>query len=203
MSSGYRPGLLPSWTGITLAIFAAVVFFVILGSIEAGSTLKYTCVLCRLDRVDTTLFGLNRSAYRPNKCSRWYWKHVEPSHVHVWERGTCRTLLNALALPMGVGCRPECCAIWQVPPSTQMEVYRHFSDRQRAKELFLSLTAARSGNDRLASDSQSKGTLIARSIIEWEMAGFAGTWDEWWKRWWENYIVELRDGDDEHQKAKS
>ena len=42
---------------IILALIASGLLFLALGSIEAGSSLSYTCVLCRLGRVDTTLFG--------------------------------------------------------------------------------------------------------------------------------------------------
>jgi hypothetical protein len=89
-----------------------------LGSYEAGSSLSYTCVLCRLGRVETTLFGFTRSTYHENECSRWYQKNVEPNHAHIWERGTCQTLLNAFAQPMGVGCNPGHYPIWLLSPST-------------------------------------------------------------------------------------
>ena len=46
---------------IILALVASGLLFLALGSIEAGSSLSYTCVLCRLGRVDTTLFGFTRS----------------------------------------------------------------------------------------------------------------------------------------------
>ena len=81
---------------IILALIASGLLFLALGSIEAGSSLSYTCVLCRLGRVDTTLFGFTRSTYHETDCSRWYPENVEPSHTHIWERGTCMTLLNAL-----------------------------------------------------------------------------------------------------------
>jgi len=154
-----------------------------LGSIEAGSSLSYTCVLCRLGRVDTTLFGFKRSTYHENECSRWYPQNVEPSHTHIWERGTCRTLLNALAQPMGVGCQPGRYPILLLSPSTQMNVYQHIKDRQKAKELFGNLTDAKTHDDRLDEHDESKGHLIVRSIKEWEAAGFPGTWDDWWDRW--------------------
>ena len=81
-------------SNIIMALIVGGFLFLALGSIEAGSSLSYTCVLCRLGRVDTTLFGFKRSTYHENECSRWYPQNVEPSHTHIWERGTCMTLLN-------------------------------------------------------------------------------------------------------------
>jgi hypothetical protein len=28
---------------------------------------------------------------------------------------------------------------------------------------------------------------------EWQVAGFPGTWDEWWKRWWDNHLAEHKE----------
>ena len=175
---------------IILALIASGLLFLALGSIEAGSSLSYTCVLCRLGRVDTTLFGFTRSTYHETDCSRWYPENVEPSHTHIWERGTCMTLLNALAQPMGVGCRPGHYPIRLLSPSTQMHVYQHFKDRQKAKELFRNLTDEKTYNDRLEEDFRSKGHLIVTSIEEWEVAGFPGTWDDWWSQWWDKHVAE-------------
>ena len=97
--------MLRPWSMISTLVFGGLLVLT-LGSIEAGSSLSYTCVLCRLGRVDTTLFGFTRSTYHETDCSRWYSENIEPSHTHIWERGTCMTLLNAFAQPMGVGCRP-------------------------------------------------------------------------------------------------
>ena len=93
-------------SNIIMALVVGGFLVLALGSIEAGSSLSYTCVLCRLGRVDTTLFGLKRSTYHENECSRWYPQNVEPSHTHIWERGTCMTLLNALGQPMGLDANP-------------------------------------------------------------------------------------------------
>ncbi len=106
----------------------------------------------------------------------------KPSHTHIWERGTCRTLLNALAQPMGVGCQPGCYPILLLSSSTQMNVYQHTKDRRKAKELFGNLTDAKTHDDRLDEHDESKGHLIVRSIKEWNAAGFPGTWDDWWDR---------------------
>src|SRR5262249_42856571 len=161
-----------------------------LGSSEPGASLSYTCMLCRLGRVDTTWFGLSRSSLFEIGCSRWYPANVEPGHTHIWERGTCETLLNWLAQPVGGACRRGHYPIHRLDPSTQKRVYEHFQDRQKAKELFGGLTDEKTHNDRLDEDDESKGHLIVRSISEWEIAGFPGTWDDWWKRSRENHVAE-------------
>ncbi len=72
------------WTMIVAAVLG-VILVLALGSYEAGTSLSHTCVLCRLGRVDTTLFGLTHSTFYENECSRWYPANVELSHAHIWE----------------------------------------------------------------------------------------------------------------------
>ena len=178
---------------IILAIVVGGFLVMALGSFEAGSSVSYTCVLCRLGRVDKTMFGLKSTSFYENECSRWYPKNVEPSHTHIWERGTCARMLNGFGQSMGFGCSPGRFPIWLLPPSTQMNVYQHFKDRQKAKELFSNLTDAKTHDDRLDEDDDSKGHLIVRSIGEWEVAGFPGTWDDWWNRWWDKHVAEQKE----------
>jgi hypothetical protein len=70
-----------------------------------------------------------------------------------------------------------------------LQVYQHFKDRQQAKELFTSLTDEKTRGDRLDED-EPEGHLIVRSMVDWESAGFPGTWDDWWNRWWNNHVAE-------------
>lgn len=178
---------------IAVALFISGFLVLVLGSLQAGTSRSFTCVLCRLGRSDTAMFGWKRSAYQENECSRWYPKNVEPSHTHFWEEGTCTTLLNALGQPMGVGCRPGHYPIRGLSPSAQVSVYKHFEDRQKAKELFSNLTDAKTYDDRFDEHDESKGHLIVSSIEEWEVAGFPGTWDEWWNRWWTKHLAEHKE----------
>jgi hypothetical protein len=176
---------------IAVALILGGFLVVALGSREAGSSMSYTCVVCRLGRVEKTVFGSKSSSL--NECSRWYPKNVEPSHTHIWERGTCARILNGFGQSMGFGCSPGRFPIWMLSPSIQMKVYQHFKDRQKAKELFSNLTDAKTHDDRLDEDDDSKGHLIVRSIEEWEVAGFPGTWDEWWNRWWDKHVADQRE----------
>jgi hypothetical protein len=155
--------------------------------------MSHTCVICRLVRVETTRSGLKRLTFDENECSRWYPKNVEPNHTHIWERGTCTTILDDSGRAIGHGCRPGHYPIWLLPPSTQMNVYEHFKDRQKAKELFSNLTDAKTYSDRLDEHDESRGHLIVKSITEWEAAGFPGIWDDWWNQWWEKHVAEHKE----------
>jgi hypothetical protein len=182
------------WYIIAALILGGAGFLVVaLRSREAGSSMSYTCVLCRIGRVEKTWFGLKSTSSYDNECSRWYPNNVEPSHTHVWERGTCMRLLNGLGRPKGFACSPGRFPIWLLSPSTQMNVYEHFEDRQKAKELFSNLTDAKINDDRLNEHDDYKGHLIVRSIEEWEVAGFPGTWDDWWNRWWDKHVAEQKE----------
>ncbi|MGC8639888.1 MAG: hypothetical protein ACP5XB_08450 [Isosphaeraceae bacterium] len=180
-------------SSVILTLLFSAFLVMALGSVEAGSSLRYTCMLCRLGRVDRTMFGFTRSTYHDNECSRWYAANVEPSHVHLWERGTCRRLLNAFGRGVGFACRSGSYPIWLLPPSTQMEVYQHFPDRQKAKELLANLMEARSGEDRLDETDERRGDLIVQSLSDWVIAGFPGTWENWWARWRERHVAERKE----------
>jgi hypothetical protein len=173
-----------------LALVFGSLLVMALGFLEAGTSTNYTCLLCRLGRVDTTWFGLTHSTFHENECSHWYPENVEPSHVHLWEPGTCVTLLNGFAQPIGVGCRPGQYPIRLLYPSTQLHVYQHFQDLGKAKGLFSGLADERSHDDRLDEHDQSRGHLIVESNRECEAAGFPDTWDDWWGRWWDKHVAE-------------
>lgn len=146
------------------------------------SRLRHTCVVCRLSRLDTTAFGLTRSAYAETDCSRWYAAHVEPRHDHLWERGTCRSTGNLIGMPMSVGGSPGRFPIHGLPTSVQKEVYRHFADPREAKRLFAGLTDARTRDDRLDEGDFDRGRLTVDALEAWASAGFPGTWDAWWDK---------------------
>ena len=74
-----------------------------------------------------------------------------------------------------------------------MSVFKHFEDRQKAKELFSNLTDVKTYDDRLDEHDQSKGHPIVSSMEEWQAAGFPSTWDEWWNRWWNKHVAEHKE----------
>src|SRR4051794_12609239 len=156
--------------------------------------LGHTCVICRLDRVDATCLGVTLPSYDENECSRWYATHVERSHRHVWERGTCCYESNLLGMPRGVGCRPGHYPIKLLDPATQMRAYQHFKDPLGAKKLFENLTDEKTHGDQIDEcDYPDRGYLIVGALEGWESAGFPGTWDEWWTRSYADHVAEHKE----------
>jgi hypothetical protein len=160
--------------------FIGSVVLLLLATADAGSRSDSTCVLCRLNRIDTRFFGVTRSSYEENDCTRWYHAHVDPAHAHIWERGSCTTLLNGIGIPIGVRCAAGYFPILSLDPSTQLRVYQHFPDPKRAKALFASLTHERADRERRERGVESTGELIVRALNDWDASGFPGSWDDWW-----------------------
>lgn len=161
-----------------------------IGSCIQVSRLRHTCVICRLYRVDTMCLGLTHSAYSETDCSLWYSAHVEPMHAHVWERGTCSYMSNLLGYSFGVGCSPGRFPIVLLSPTTQLKVYQCFRDPLEAKALFADLTDSKTHDDRLDEDDVDRGHLTVEAIKAWEVAGFPGTWNEWWSRFYAKHVEE-------------
>ena len=168
-------------------------FILTVASFVQVSRLSQTCVACRLTRVDATCFGLTRTTYEENECSRWFSGHVEPMHDHLWERGTCQYTSNLLGMPVSVGCRPGHYPIRLLDPSTQMLVYQHFKDPLEAKKLFESLTDEKTHDDRLDEDDEDRGHLTVSALQAWEAEGFPGTWEERWSRFYAKHVEEHKE----------
>ena len=84
--------------------FIGSVVLLLLFAADAGSHSYSTCVLCRLNRNDRRFFGVTRSSYEENDCTRWYHAHVDTAHAHIRDPGSCTTLLNGIGIPIGVRC---------------------------------------------------------------------------------------------------
>lgn len=169
---------MPAWLKIGGWSVAGFLALLAASNLPVRSELGHSCVICRLNRVDSTLFHFTRSAYQPTECSRWYAEHVEPSHAHAWGRWPCGRVENLLGGRMGFRCgfgHP----IHTLPSHSQMRVYQHFEDPLEAKRLFEGL-AARPRDGR----ADERGVGHARNVVEalmvWETRGFPGNWDEWW-----------------------
>lgn len=171
-------------------IIALGVLALMIASSIRISRLSYTCVVCRLTRVDLSCLGLTHSGYYPNECSQWYSNHVESLHAHVWERGTCQYSSNLIGMSASVGCHSGHYPIWLLDPSTQMRAYQHFKDPLRARALFESLTDEKTHDDRLDEYDENRGHLMVSAIDEWQALGFPGTWDEWWAGFHARHVEE-------------
>jgi hypothetical protein len=156
------------------------------------SRLSHTCIACRLTRVDATCFGLTRSTYYENDCSRWYPTHVEPVHAHIWERGTCERITNGLGMPVGFACSPGHYPIRLLDPTTQLRVYQHFRNPLEAKRLFESLADEKSHDDRLDELDDDRGHFTVDAIQNWEAEGFPDTWVESCSRYYAKLVEERK-----------
>ena len=99
--------------------------------------------------------------------------------------GSCQIMLNGLGQEFGFACSFRGYFSYQIPSSIQMQVYQHFKDPKKAKQLFL--TSRRREDCERATRSELeelKVKLTFESLWEWAIAGYPGTWEAWWDRWW-------------------
>lgn len=155
-----------------LTFLPLVAYFVWLTPI--GSSLGYTCVVCRMLRTDYNyLLGyLKTSDYRPTDCSEWYTQNVDAQHEHIWVVSTCSYKFNVFGSGLSVACRAYVSAIWGLPPEEQLKIYKQFANPADAQELFESL-----GNE-----EQTKlhnNDEIVQKLEQWLEAGFPGSWEVW------------------------
>jgi hypothetical protein len=143
--------------------------------------------------MDTASAQQTTTEYNENECSRWYTANVEPDHKHIWGNSTCTYSSNADGTRTGVGCNPGHFAIWLLDPETQLAVYQYFKNPIDARDLFLNLADAKTGDNRLDGHDKNKGELIVDALEEWEAAGFRGTWNEWWEPWYAKHVEEHKE----------
>jgi hypothetical protein len=149
-----------------------------LGSVVPVSwTHPFTCVVCRLGRVDLTYFGAADSTFGENECSRWYREHVDPKHAHVWEEVASFNGYNLFGGPVYrvSNCRRSV-SIRSISSSTQLAFYQHVEDPKKAAQFFKSLTDGTTIDDHAVHDRK---WLTMKAIEAWEAEGFPGAWEEW------------------------
>ncbi|WP_406694611.1 hypothetical protein V5E97_26435 [Singulisphaera sp. Ch08] len=178
-------------TAVVVAV--VVIVLLVLGGFLPFTRRAKTCVICRLNRVDSTYGPLPISRLHETNCSRWYAAHVEPEHSHIWEHGTCLYESDLYGTWRAFSCRPGHYPIFMLPTETQMRVYQHFKNPLDAKTLFANLTDAKTYNNRLDQDDEDRGHLTVRAMSEWESAGFPGTWDDWWSRFYARHVSERKE----------
>jgi hypothetical protein len=162
----------PLWQRVLTWFALAVLVLLMVNAVvtvPVGGRLRYTCVLCRLERVDTWRFGREASRIEETVCSKWYREHVEAEHEHVWDRHTCSPHLNVLGRPVGVSCHLRGHRIWLLRPEEQIGVYENLGDAEEAKALFLSLV----DEEAIATHRDRE---IAWVLKEWVESGFDGLW---------------------------
>ncbi len=174
---------------LVLVIVGGLAALLCLASTQAGSRTTSTCVVCRLFRTETVFLGVRRQTDTASECSTWYREHVEPDHIHIWQRSSCTALLNGFGQRRGFACGRSG-SIFQLPPVVQVEIYQHFKDPMMAKEIFANLADEKTSRERLDEDDAPRGDLIVSSLFEWANAGFPVTWEDWWDRWWKLHVAE-------------
>ncbi len=166
------------WYELTATEWAVVaitflILMVLLHDIPAWYRHRHTCVVCRLERTDVTSpFGGKSSVFRETACSDWYAANVEPNHEHVWSGHSAMVILNAYDQAVGAADNVERPgrAVWRLTPEEQVEIYRHFPDPLKAKDVFVSLTSPQVMQDR-------RDLSIADSLGEWIDSDFPGEWE--------------------------
>lgn len=137
----------PSHSVIVRFVVTAFLLLIIahlLLSSEAGHRRRFTCAVCRLNRVDdSSKFTGTATRFQESTCSKWYPANIESSHDHVWVRSSTIAILNYYGQTIGIGDNDEVPGrvIWRLTPEQQVSVYKRFSDPMEAKALFTSLTA--------------------------------------------------------------
>ncbi|WP_339908067.1 hypothetical protein [Symmachiella dynata] len=167
------------WCFLTInewAVVAMVLVFLtaMLLSTPAWQRHRHTCAVCRLERTDVTSpLGQLTSTFRETSCSRWYAKHVEATHEHLWAANPTMQSIDSYGVVRGAGDnenRPGR-VIWRLTPDAQIEIYKHFPKPLEAKQLFVSLTTPTVMRER--HDFQ-----ILETLREWSDTGFAGRWED-------------------------
>lgn len=65
-----------------------VVGLLVLGFFTPYERKHYTCLQCRLGKKAETFWGMPRTTYSTNECSRWY-AQAYPDHEHDWKKSSC------------------------------------------------------------------------------------------------------------------
>jgi hypothetical protein len=162
------------WPERILSLTIGLTAIFVGSAVPVSSMLRFTCVACRLDRVDSMYLGTTSSAFHETECSRWYREHVDPKHHHVWERGTCRTSYNIFGKPVAVACSARFSLAASLPPSTQLAFYRHVEAPKKIAPFFERLIEETSHDDRAGRDRR---RLAVEAIRAWEAEGFPRTWE--------------------------
>lgn len=94
------------------------------------------CALCRLQKVDSRFLWFRRSETHPNKCSRWYQAHVEPTHTHLWAPCAHCERIGIPGIYGGYACSVGS-RITGLSQTVQIDIYRHFKNPLEAKRFFV------------------------------------------------------------------
>ena len=158
-----------------------------------GSGRGYVCAMCRMHRGDRTFFGETRSDYHATEFSYWYSAYIEPQHEHMWEPEAKIAIYNLCGqlIDSGTGASRKI-PIYSLTPSQHRRFLEHVTNIEALKTLFASIITKQAYDDDPMDDD--KGFVLVQAVLDWEKAGYPGTWDEWWARFWKDWKeTRLRD----------
>lgn len=143
----------------------------------------YFCFMCRMGRGDRTFFGETRSVYYATEFSNWYSAHIEPQHAHLWEPEANIVIYNLFGrgIDGGSGAHRKI-PIFSLSPYQHQRFLEHLTNIEALKTLIASIITKQTYDDDPLEDA--KGFVVAQAMMEWEKAGYPGTWDDWWARCW-------------------
>ena len=161
-------------TKIQLLICAPIVLVTILlllWNTHVEERVRYTCVICRLTRQDTSYFGFTSERLRETACSEWYEKNVEPKHEHAWLRFPSWTRHNIFGSAIAVASSLRGKTLFSITPEEQREIYEHFGEPGRAADIFLGLLDENTVEEGRDWD-------IVSALKSWRRARFEGSWKD-------------------------
>jgi hypothetical protein len=114
-----------------LAGVGVAVGLLVLGFFTPYERRHYTCLQCRLGKKVETFWGIPRTTYRANECSRWY-AEVYPDHEHDWKKSSCTYRRGGLMRSFSCG---EAHGVFSIMPELQ-KAYLASCTEQEAEAWF-------------------------------------------------------------------
>lgn len=148
------------------ALLSAVVPFFITGYHD-----RWTCALCRSDRIDYVYLGRNwQTETRETSCSRWYQQNIEPNHDHIWVHGRASAIRDLYGNRYGAIDRdPAGRTIWRLTPEDQLSLYQHIPNSADAKSVFTMLASP-------TTKTNNQDFEILNNLLAWKESDFTSSW---------------------------
>ena len=100
---------------------------------------RYTCLLCRMDVTDKSVFGMHQQELARNEFTDWYDENL-PSHSHRWTKSNCTRSQTLLGSRVKWSCGPAH-PIFKLPTSVEM-AFAERVDRAKLQNFFGKLLSA-------------------------------------------------------------
>ncbi len=111
---------------------------------------------------------------------------IEPWHEHLWEPDPNIADFNLFGQRIGGGTgAPRKFRIYDLTPSQHQRFLEHVANIKALKSLLASIINIKDQITENEPGEDGKGIVLVLAIVDWEKAGYPGTWDDWWARYWE------------------